>query len=578
MAGSRMSHRAVRVTRASAALLAGLLLTAANAAKPLVIDDPVYVAFARQAAQHPTDPYGFQLFWYAAPEPAMGIGTVPAVLPYWLAGAMTLFGNHPVAWKLSLLPFALALTGSLASLLRRFAPHFATPVVLAIALGPSVLPGLNLMLDVPAIALGLLGYALFVVACERPDARIALASGLVLGLAMQTKYSTVTYPALVFAHAAIHRRPREGAVALLAAAALFVGWESLLFARYQQSHFLAGIERLQTIELLPALKLAPAEVPGSRALYLTLCLVSLIGGTLLFPGLLALVALGAKRLHVLAAALVAAGGFVVIALLPRPPVFAAEGLFGWLFALAPELFVFLPLGLCVVVAIGWVAARSLRGGASSDPRRDRVLVAWVLLEIVGYFAISPYPAVRRVIGLGVAAALLAARAAAKRGDEPNAVAAAQIAAAFGVVLGMLYFGTDLADASARRAAIARAEERLTQLGADRTREAVWYNGHWELQFYAEEAGMRAVVAGQSQLRPLDWLLLGQGTAAPPILFPLEYFRKEDELTATSTSPWSTISIYYDGPIPLRRQPEVQTVLKIFRVTRDVVPRLRVEAP
>ena len=106
-----------------------------------MIDDPVYVAYARQIQAHPSDPYGFDLYWYDAPEPAMRIGTVPAVLPYWLAGAMTIAGDSPFAWKLCLLPFALALTGSLGFLLDRFARPLTTPVLFTLALGPGVLPG-----------------------------------------------------------------------------------------------------------------------------------------------------------------------------------------------------------------------------------------------------------------------------------------------------------------------------------------------------------------------------------------------------------------------------------------------------
>ena len=91
------------MNEAGAALLAALLLTGLNAAKPLVIDDTVYGGFAAQAVAHPTDPYGFEVFWWHEPEPAIGFGWVPPVLPYWLAGAMTLLGDSPVAWKLSLL-------------------------------------------------------------------------------------------------------------------------------------------------------------------------------------------------------------------------------------------------------------------------------------------------------------------------------------------------------------------------------------------------------------------------------------------------------------------------------------------
>ena len=43
-------------------------------------------------------------------------------------------------------------------------------------------------------------------------------------------------------------------------------------------------------------------------------------------------------------------------------------------------------------------------------------------------------------------------------------------------------------------------------------------------------------------------------------------------------PWSTIPLYYDGPVPLRRQPETQASARIFRVTRDWVSQLQVTLP
>jgi len=565
------------VSRASAALLAALALTAANAAKPLVIDDPIYVEFARQALAHPGDPYGFEVYWYRTPEPAIGFGWVPPVLSYWLAGAIALFGEHPFAWKLSLLPFALALTGSLTFLLGRWAMPLATPGVFLLALGPAVLPSLNLMLDVPALALGLLGYALFVRAGERRDARLALVSGLALGLAMQTKYSAVVYPALVLVHAAIYRRPREAAVALVAATGLFVGWEALLGARYGESHFWAGLERLRTLEILPAVARADVEAPGSAALYWTVCLFSLLGGTALFAGLLASVGLGASRFLVTGAALAAGAALATIPLLPSPPVFAAEGFFARLAAYNPEILIFVPLGLLVAGAVVAVAVRGLRR-TGEDGWPDIVLVVWLLLETAGYFLISPYPAVRRVIGLGIAATLLTARAASLRTSEPDARTGVRIAVAFGLALGALYFGADLADARARRAFATRIVERMPQLGADSERETLWYNGHWELQFFLKQAGMRPVIAGRSQLRPQDWLILSEGTAAPPLSFPADRFRQQDELVAVSASPWSTIPVYYDGPVPMRRQPETQARARIFRVTRDWVSHLQVSPP
>jgi hypothetical protein len=554
-----------------AALLAALALTAANAVKPLVIDDPVYVEFARQALAHPGDPYGFEVYWYHTPEPAIGFGWVPPVLSYWMAGAIAVFGERPFAWKLSLLPFALALTGSLAFLLRRWAQPLATPCLFLIALGPALLPSFNLMLDVPALALGLLGYALFVAAAERRQTWLALASGLALGLAMQTKYSAAVYPALVLVHAAIFRRPREAALALALAAAVFVGWEALLLARYGESHFLAGLERLRALNNLPAVARADAEAPGSAALYWTLCLLSLLGGTALFPTLLAGVGLGARRFTVAAVAVAAGAGLAAIPLLPRP-LFAGEGFFARLAAHNPELFLFVPLGLLAAGSFAAVALRGLRGPGAHEP--ERVLALWLAPETAGYFLISPYPAVRRVIGIGVAGSLLAARAASQRASDPDARAGIRIALAAGLLLSVLYFGADLSDARARRDLAERIAERLPQLGADPQRETLWYTGHWELQYYLEQAGLQPVEARRSQLRPKDWVVLTEGTAPSPLSFPASRFREEDQLVAVSRSPWSTIPLYYDGPVPLRRQPESQATAGIYRVTRDWMAQLQ----
>ena len=558
------------MSRWRAALLAALALTVANSVKPLVIDDPVYVAVAQQIAAHPLDPYGFEIFWYDAPEPAMRIGTLAPVLPYWLAGSMALFGDHPFAWKLWLFPFALALTGSLAFLLRRqAAPSLVAPVLFLVALSPAVLPSLNLMLDVPALALGLLGYALFVAAAERRDAGLALASGLALGLALQTKYTAAVYPALVLAHAAIHGRPREAALALLVAAGVFAGWEAWLMARYGSSHFLAGIERQLALKILPAVARADAEAPGSAALYWTLCLLSLLGGTAIFPALLAAVAVGARRAVVLGAALAAGLAIAAIALLPPPPIFGAEGFFARTIAYNPELLIFVPLGLLAAAAAIALAVRALRSGDATD----RVLVAWLGLEIAAYFLFSPYPAVRRVIGIGIAATLLAARATSPRAQEPEVRAGIRIAIAGGLAVSALFFAADLSDARARRALAARIVERMPQLGADSGRETLWYTGHWELQYYLERAGLQPVIAGRSQLRPGDWLILSEGTAPPRLSFPASRFRQEDELEAVSAWPWSTIPLYYDGPVPLRRQPELQSSARIFRVKRDWISPL-----
>jgi hypothetical protein len=569
--------RGCRMTRSRAALLAAVVLTGANAAKPLVIDDTVYVAFARQALAHPADPYAFELYWYDAPEPAMGIGTVPPVLPYWLAGAMSLFGDSPVAWKLSLLPFALALTGSLVFLLGRFAPPFAMPVLFGLALGPAVLPGFNLMLDVPALALGLLGVALFVGCCERGRGGLALVAGVILGLAMQTKYAAVVYAGPVLVAAVLYRRPGAAAVALLAAAALFLGVEGCIAARHEHSHLLAGIERMRGIKAPSA---ALTDVPGvvRIALDWSASLLSLAGGTAPYATLLALVALGAGRRSVAGAALAVGLAFAAIPAFPLASPYEGDDPIARAVARRPEIFLFVTLGAAFAGCVGAAALGMLRRSPARDPRPDRLLAAWLLIEIVGFFAVSPYPAVRRVMGVGIAATLLAARAALRRAGEADARAGVSIATVFALGLGALYFGAEFADARARCNLVGQVAQRLHQIGAEDGNETVWYTGHWAFQFYAERAGMRAAVAGESRLRPDDWLVIPEGVPKPSLSFPADALHLEDRVVAKSASPWSTLPRYYSGPLPLRRQPEIQAAASIFRVERDVVPRREPASP
>src|SRR5438067_723116 len=160
--------RAVRRPGVAAFTVGGLALalTALNAMKPLQIDDTAYSYYARQAARRPLDPYGFEVFWYQYPQPANEV-LAPPLLPYWWSFAVRLFGEQPVLWKLWLLPFSVLLVASLATLCHRFARGLELPLLTMTVLSPAILPSLNLMLDIPALALSLLAVCIFLRACDR---------------------------------------------------------------------------------------------------------------------------------------------------------------------------------------------------------------------------------------------------------------------------------------------------------------------------------------------------------------------------------------------------------------------------
>ena len=104
-------------------------------------------ADAREAAR----PYGFELLWYENYNAANDI-LAPPVLPYTWALALKIGGDVPVVCKLLLLPWSLVLVFALVAC-SPLSPGWELPLTAFTAFSPALLPSLNVMLDVPALAL-----------------------------------------------------------------------------------------------------------------------------------------------------------------------------------------------------------------------------------------------------------------------------------------------------------------------------------------------------------------------------------------------------------------------------------------
>ena len=460
--------------------LAAAVLIGLNAAKPLVIDDAAYHAYAEQIREHPTDPYGFEVFWGNAPQPARDV-LAPPVVPYWWAGALALFGESVVAAKLSLLPFALALALSAWSLGRRFARGAEAPLVWLVTLSPAVAPSFNMMLDVPALALSLAALAVFAHAAQREQAAVALLAGVLAGVAIETKYTAATGFAALAVYGLYFHRLRYVLIAAAGTAAVFLGWEALMSARYGESHFLHHV-----------FDKGDATAAAQASVWLVGGL-ALLGSVAAGPALLSVYARGRFGLaSLLGGATVAV--FVGLLLVPAE----REARFTLVPALSdapPELWLLGTLGLAFSACIGpvwWSAWRD-------DDPKARFLAAWVLLEVAGFFVLSPFLALRRLIGPVTALAFLCMAALVGKQPEHHTRLAARVAA-LGVALGLVFALADLSDARSRRAAFDAAWTELEARRAAGSEGQVWYVGHWGFQYLAERAGMRPLVAGESRGR------------------------------------------------------------------------------
>src|SRR6266516_648125 len=64
--------------------------------KPFHIDDPLYLAVARQILQKPWDPFGAEILWEKTPESLFDADFNPPLWSYFLAGAVAITGEPAV--------------------------------------------------------------------------------------------------------------------------------------------------------------------------------------------------------------------------------------------------------------------------------------------------------------------------------------------------------------------------------------------------------------------------------------------------------------------------------------------------
>ena len=453
-------------------LLAAVVLTALNALKPLHVDDTAFFYVARQMAHDPLRPYGFEAFWSDAPVPGNAV-LAPAGLPAWWAIGMRALGDEPFLWKLWLLPLALLLAFALHDLLRRFARGLEVPLLWGTLLSPVILPGFNLMLDVPALALGLGAFALFLRACDGGGSAVAaIAAGVLLAWAAQTKYSAILLAPTIAIAALVRRTPWRAVATLATAFLLFVGWETLVAVQHGASHF-----------LLHASNLHGPETRGAQ-LRLVLPLITLLGGVGSATTLVGMAALEWPTLGVVVVALTWIGALASFALVPpdlalfvsRSPFLTRA--FGPLHATLAVLG-----GLALVVWFASVvrllplrpAARA-RGDGAPARLDDLVVVAWLVLEIIGAVVLSPYAAVRRVLGPVVAATVVVGRLAsrARAGKDRRWLVVA--ACALSALVGCALYWTDLLEARAIERGVELAARRIDELDRRPDRH-VWFAGH-----------------------------------------------------------------------------------------------------
>jgi 4-amino-4-deoxy-L-arabinose transferase-like glycosyltransferase len=192
-----------------------LLATLPFLHKAYHIDDVLYLAVAEQILRTPHDPYGVsenaRILWDAIdgrPDSLFQIDFNPPLWKYFIALGMHLGGREE--WKLHLLSTAAVVIAALGIYANscRFTTRPLWCVAMIIA-GPFFMPGINLMLEAPLLAI--VSWAIYFQwrSWDTGRVRDALIAGLLVGLAILTKYTIGLFLGLFFLGSLMKHRRRS---------------------------------------------------------------------------------------------------------------------------------------------------------------------------------------------------------------------------------------------------------------------------------------------------------------------------------------------------------------------------------
>lgn len=542
------------------AFVVALVMNLSNLFEPLTVDDVCHQYYAEQVSKDPLHPFEFDLVWHQKPIAAWDVMVAPVNSYYWAPGVM-LFGGakdgSTIGWKAWYLPVQFLFCWSLLALLRRVVPEHANWLLAMLALGPAVLPGINLMLEVPMLSLALSSLVVLLRACDRRSLGLALGAGVLWGLAFQTKYSAMGFFGPWLLIGALRGRWREFAVGFAAAAATALGIEGLVSLSHGGgSYFMKQLELTQHRDWWHNVRGMFSQV-------------GMLGAPAAFLGLCALRA--PKALRTLMAVLFF-GSLLVIAAVPDADERSlADG--------AVDSIAYLVLSLAtwtsIALVVSTLACRSFRHFRASKQLgvgRWRPLAVWSLglalwvpSEIGASFVVSPFPAARRsmlvVIAFTFAVGWLAAR-------RREAGACVRAVAGLSVVLGLVYQGVDLLEG---RAVTRVASESVAVVHAREPNATIYFSGGWAFEFYAPRAGMKPFLRGAVEAKVGDYVVLGSidGSEKPWFDMDSSAWRDRVEFVTTvevgDSLPLSTQFHYYSGRRPLDGQVGPRFQAWVFRV-------------
>jgi hypothetical protein len=193
------------------------------------------------------------------------------------------------------------------------------------------------------------------------------------------------------------------------------------------------------------------------------------------------------------------------------------------------------------------------------------LCTWLMLELMGYFALSPFPAVRRVIGITLVFTFLAARLLSKtQALKESSQNLLQLIICFGISLGVLFYSVDFLDAQAAKQIAHEIKHRDWNIGKDNTH---WHLTWWGLSYYADKQGLKQLALNQTIPKKGDIISVHN---IDELLKDLKMHKELDlelieMVTVGDGFPLRTTSNYYSGRTPMEHNQGPRVSILVYKV-------------
>ncbi len=461
-------------------------------AKPFNIDDPLFVWLAQQVRAHPANPFDFQVNWYGLILPMWAFTGNPPGAGYFFALAGSLFGWGETGLHFGGLLAALAVILGTYRLALRLCAHPLLAASAVLFMPVFLVSASTIMCDVLMLAFWVWAVVFWVEGLEQDRAFKLLAAGLLIALAVLTKYYGVALVPLLAAYGGLSKRRFGGWVfALLLPLAALGGYEWLTRWFYGHALFSAAAD-------LSAQAQANFGFSKTAAGLLAL---SFTGGGVAATLFLAPWLWRARTLALVFGATTLVGGVLYFgAVLPKYPSLQGAARL----PVAAQFIVWMSGGVLVL----WLAAEVWR--------RPRDPQAWLLaLWLTGTFLFTAFGNWtingRTVLPLAPAVGILLARRWERAGPRPTWALKSSLAACAG-------FALFVAESDFQLAVAVRRGAQAVMARPGQGRGTVWFQGHWGFQYYMEKLGAKAVDLEHFTPAPGDILVVPMHntcTSEPP---------------------------------------------------------------